>query len=47
MINMYDSTSYVRKKKWTWFGNYRSLNFHVQVSGVSQGCQESPASLSH
>lgn len=33
-------------KKWTWFGNDHSLNFHVQVSGVSRGCQESPASLS-
>lgn len=32
-------------KKWTWFGNDHSLNFHVQVSGVSRGCQESPASL--
>lgn len=50
---MYDSTNYMLEKKilfmWTWFGNYHRLSFHpdVQVGGVSQGCQESPASLSH
>lgn len=46
MKNMYDSTNYMLEKKnqilftWTRFGN-------DQTSGVSQGCQQSPASLSH
>lgn len=37
------------EKKILWFGNGHSLNRYpdVQVSGLSQGCQEPPASLSH